>query len=175
MLRGRNSKPKVYTDFSKQMRDMRAELDEGKASAIVEHVREGNFFETACALEGVMEKTGRSILQRGRKYLEEYESDPEMFEAKYEGDTYVLLHMNFYVGIQQAMAEAESSDVKSLKDAAKKDWKAAAFRLERAHGSKWRKKDEVEVSHEHSGTVKVLFQMPRPHHGKAKEDSPSEE
>lgn len=120
--------------------------------AIVDSVRNGNYFSVACEANGVPESTGRNWLQKGRQ------PDAEK--------VYAL----FALDIKKAEADAEEIAVQLIKQAAEgrvvkrtkitrengkitkaeqsedvvSEWTAAAWYLERKHWQKW-SKNQIDI------------------------------
>jgi hypothetical protein len=86
---------------------------------IVEAVRAGNYIETAAAYAGI----GKSTL---------YE-----WQAKYP---------DFADALQRARAEAEVRDVTLIRQAARTQWQAAAWWLERSFPQRYGRRDKLEVT-----------------------------
>ena len=86
---------------------------------IVELVEQGNYLETAFAIAGVNKSTGTMWLHRGRKY-------PELEP-----------YATFAVDVDAARARSEAVDLGFIGAAAVKDWRAAAWRLERKYPAKY--------------------------------------
>ncbi len=85
---------------------------------IVDLVRVGNFLETAAEAAGLERRTVTRWLTRGS----EEESGP---------------FREFREAVEKAQAESESRDVALIAKAAKDDWQAAAWRLERKFPAKY--------------------------------------
>lgn len=96
---------------------VRAHFDETKASAIIEHLRFGNYFETAACAAGVHYNTARTWLRKGAEGHPQFEQ--------------------FHADVERAMAEAETTMVRVVTMASLKDWRAAAWRLTRRHPERW--------------------------------------
>lgn len=93
-------------------------LNEEVARRIVDLVRVGNFLETASEAAGVERRTVSRWLKRGA----EEETGP---------------FREFREAVEKAQAESESRDVALIAKAAKDDWQAAAWRLERKFPAKY--------------------------------------
>lgn len=117
------------------------ELTDEIQKKIVDAIKMGNYIETAASYAGVHKSTLYDWMKRGARY-EEGKSDP--------GD---IIFANFSDAIERAMTEAEMRDVLLIGNAAKKNWQAAAWRLERKFPDKWGRKDRVNL--EHSGALEV--------------------
>jgi|tagenome__1003787_1003787.scaffolds.fasta_scaffold18627038_2 transposase len=85
---------------------------------ICELLRWGNYIETVCAFVEVSKPTLYEWMKRGNR------------EEK-------GIHRDFLNAVHKAMAEAEMRDVQNIFNAAKTDWKASAWRLERKFPKKW--------------------------------------
>lgn len=98
----------------------------------------GNYLETACAFVGVSKVTVRNWIKAGARQKKGQYSE-------------------FLNAIKKAMAQAELSDVATIKAAGKENWQAAAWRLERKNYKRWGRKDKVtnEVVGKNGGPVKI--------------------
>jgi transposase-like protein len=97
------------------------ELTEALRNKIVLAIRAGNYVETAARLNGVSKSLLYEWLKRGN------------IRRPPEGCPYVAL----VEAIQEALAYAEARDLEAIRKAATKDWKAAAWRLERRFPKRW--------------------------------------
>jgi transposase len=100
-------------------------LNDELQNQICELLRWGNYIETACAFCGITKKTLYEWMKLGN--LEE------------QG-----IHRNFLNAVNKAQAEAEMRDVQNIHNAAKTDWKASAWRLERKFPKKWGRMERLE-------------------------------
>lgn len=103
-----------------------AKFTQALADKFVEIVRRGNFRETACAQVGVDPSTMRKWLR-----------------AAANGDRRFT---KFVRALDEAEAEAEDVMVAAVRVAAKNDWRAAAWYLERRGPKRWGFRAGVEVS-----------------------------
>lgn len=115
---------------------------------IVQALKAGNTMDTAATYAGIHRDTFRSWLKRATKEKARVADNPKARILKDEAP-YVAL----YDAIEQAMAEAEVFHVTNIANAAKTDWKASAWILERRFGEKWQRKDQQTIMH--SGQVEV--------------------
>lgn len=109
---------------------------------IVEAVRAGNYYEVAARAAGVEASTFYKWMKRGR-------------EGK--GKRYV----EFFHAVEQARAEAERESVEIVRNAAKKDWAAASWWLERIAPARWGRRDKFEVTGAEGGPVQVVINAPK--------------
>ena len=87
---------------------------------IIEAVRGGNYIETAANYAGI-----------GKSTLYEWQSRfPDFADA-----------------IQKARAEAETRNVTLIQQAARTQWQAAAWYLERSYPSRYGRKDRLDIEH----------------------------
>lgn len=111
----------------------------------------GNYFETACAVAGIHRDTAYEWLKKG---------------AKKPG-----IHRQFSDAVEKAQADAESRDLTVIEMTAhgtkaqfdenghlvraevQRDWKAAAWRLERKHPKKWGRIDRHEITGKDGGPL----------------------
>ena len=91
----------------------RPKLDPAVTQRIVDLIRAGNYLEVAATAAGVHRVTLHRWLRYGRKQA----------RGRYR---------KFVDAVEKAQAEAESRDVALIAKAAGEDWRAAAWRLERA-------------------------------------------
>lgn len=111
-----------------------SKLDEGLIKLICDSVRKGNYIETAAAAAGISKQTLYSWLKAGAR-----EEDP--------------LAVEFLDAYKKAEAEAEAANVNMIRTWARKDWKAAAWMLERKNPDKWGRRDRITANVNHSGSV----------------------
>lgn len=104
---------------------------------MVEALRAGNYLETAAAFAGVSKVTLYDWLRRGN----------EQSSGRFR---------DFLNAVEKALADAEVRDVAIIAKAAGADWKAAAWRLERRHGSRWGRREKHEISTE----IRVPSEVP---------------
>ncbi|WP_395144228.1 hypothetical protein [Armatimonas sp.] len=95
----------------------------------------GLYFDTACRLCSVAPRTGFYWLEKGRHVQEKYSADEE------PEDSEELLFLHFLQAVENAKAEAEARSVLGIRDAAKTDWRAHAWYLERTQGDKYAPKE----------------------------------
>ena len=93
---------------------------------IVAHLRAGNYIETAAAAAGITKETLYDWLRRGAA---------ETFGP----------HRQFSDAVQEAQAAAETDMVRLVATAAKEQWQAAAWHLERKFPDRWGRRTEVTV------------------------------
>ena len=101
---------------------------------ICDAIRAGAYVETAAALAGISKDTFYRWLKQGAR------AKSGKFKA-------------FNEAVHKAMAEAEFRDIMIIANAAKVDWKAAAWKLERKYPERWARKDRSDVNLNHSGEV----------------------
>lgn len=110
---------------------------------ITDTIRAGNYIETAAVFAGISKPALYDWLKRGaRERARRAKGEPaNRAEGKF---------LRFSNAVEEAQAEAEIRDVFSITNAAKDNWQAAAWRLERKFPDRWgRKKLDIE----HSGAV----------------------
>lgn len=91
---------------------------------IVQIIKAGGYQESAAAAAGVSKRALLSWLSRG---------DPDGTDPEDQ------VYRDFRVAVDQAKAEAEARNVVLISTAAAKDWKAAAWLLERQNPERWAK------------------------------------
>lgn len=105
----------------------------------------GDTLKVACGLAGVHLDTVMGWLRRG--------NDPEDDHPTYK---------RFVQDVRMAYAKAEGLMVKTVRDAAKRDWKAAAWWLERRASEDWGPKKDSSSAEGQPITVKLQFPSPPP-------------
>ena len=93
--------------------------------AILEHLRAGASFSAACEAVGVPASTGHGWLKRARG------EDGQLAATE--------PYVSFLQAVERAQAEYENGLVRVIEKAAPKDWKAAAWLLERQYRDHWGK------------------------------------
>lgn len=108
---------------------------------IVGLIREGNFAARAAAACGISESTFYNWCRDGRDALAKYQEGG----AKLTQDE--QRKMAFLVSIKEAEALAEAQALEVIQKAAHTGtWQAAAWYLERKHGARWLKKEQIEAT-----------------------------
>lgn len=97
---------------------------------IVSAIKLGNYIETASAFAGINKSTLYDWLKRGAR-----EEARRMNGEK--ADRKETKYVQFSNAIEKAMAESEVRDVGLIGQAAKENWQAAAWRLERKYPDRW--------------------------------------
>jgi hypothetical protein len=108
------------------------------AEKVVNLVQAGNYRETAAAAAGVSAKTLRNWLHRGAKSGKANEPYRQFSEA-----------------LDQAEATAEILDNKRISEAAKIDWRAAAWRQARRRPDRWGDKQRLEHTGADGGPIET--------------------
>lgn len=117
---------------------------------ICDAIRMGNYIETAAAYAGVNKTTLYDWLKRGARERERVEKNPSAKIKKSEAP-----FVEFSNAVEKALADAEVRDVLIIANAAKENWQAAAWRLERKFPERWGRKDKVQADVNHSGNMQV--------------------
>jgi hypothetical protein len=94
--------------------------------------------ETVADYLNVARSTWRRWLRRGRKEAQRLDEHPQSRPRASEA-----LYLEFYHTFQKALAEGEFYDAAIIKAAAKDQWRAAAWRLERRFPERWASKDKT--------------------------------
>lgn len=103
---------------------------------IVDALRLGNYIETAAAYAGVSKTTIYDWLKKGARSK----------KGKYK---------DFSNAVEKALAEAEMRDVALIGNAAKENWQAAAWRLERKFPARWGRKTQHEITGKEGNPIEV--------------------
>lgn len=114
-----------------------SKLTEEVKQKLTEALENGNSLEPSCAYAGISYQTFRNWLERG-----ESEGKGEYFE--------------FFEEVQRAIATAEIKLVAKINQ--DKDWKSAAWILERRHSDRWaaNQKIKVEVEKQMEAAIDIL-------------------
>jgi transposase len=104
---------------------------------IFKAIREGNTLQVACMKAGIVYDTMRGWLEQAEK-----------------GGAYSV----FSVELARAREEAEEVLVGEIKKAARQDWRAAAWMLERRFPDRWGKVEMFKGDMQHSGKVTIVFE-----------------
>lgn len=119
---------------------------------IINMVKAGNFLETAAAFAGVDVSTIRRWIKRGERELQRIDENSggrakiRKAEQKY---------VEFCTAIKKAKAESEIRDLLLIGNAAKEDWKAAAWRLERKYPERYGRTERHELTGKDGGPIEV--------------------
>ena len=101
---------------------------------IVDAIRLGNYIETAAAYAGISKSTLYDWLKKGGRAR----------SGKYR---------EFSDAVEKALAESEMRDVAVITAAAKENWQAAAWRLERKFPDRWGRRERIDANLNHQGQV----------------------
>ncbi|MGB9937068.1 MAG: hypothetical protein ACPK7O_05060 [Methanobacterium sp.] len=116
-------------------RNVKTKKKMGRPSKLTKEIREeiasflkaGCFIETACVMAGINKTTYYDWMKRGEK------------SSRYDK------YRKFYEAVTHALSWSQARDVAIISKAAEKDWRAAAWKLERRYPEKWGKKKVVET------------------------------
>lgn len=95
-------------------------FDKPLCDDIIRRIQGGNFFETACAANGVNSSTFRRWMQKGKS------KDPKFRDYR-----------AFRNRVRKALGQCEATHVENIMNAAKKNWCASAWFLERKFPQRW--------------------------------------
>jgi len=118
----------------------RSKLTDEMQTKIAALLRSGNYIETACGVAGIGVSTFYGWLERG--------------EADQEAGT-PSAFLEFSEAVHRARAEGEAMLLQQIRQAAPKDWRAAAWILERTMPAKYGRRAEIK----HGGTVRTDVQQ----------------
>jgi len=113
----------------------KTKLTPERQGAIVKLIREGNYIYRACQAVGISQQTYEQWVKRGEQG---------------DGEIYIA----FLEAIKKAESEFIAENVAIIQTAAKKNWFAAAWLLERKYPAEFGKRVELEV-----GPSKVLLAL----------------
>lgn len=110
---------------------------------IVTYVRTGSYIETAVVAAGISKQT----YYQWMKAASAAEEAAEVAERKGEQSPRLTkqqkLCFELRDAIEKALAEGELSDLMTIRIASKRNWQAAAWRLERKFPDKWGRRDHL--------------------------------
>lgn len=109
---------------------------------ICQSLREGNYFETACLVNGISRNTAKDWLKKGCGTYKGRKLDPERDKV----------FIDFVAAVDEATAHAESKAIAYVLSG-EHNWQARAWYLERRMPDKWGR--ERKVMHEGEVTIKV--------------------
>lgn len=112
---------------------------------VIEAVRAGNYIETAAAYAGISKPSLYDWMKRGNN--------------QNKG-----IYRDFLNAIEKALADAEMRDVLIIGNAAKENWQAAAWRLERKFPDRWARKDKIQAEVNHSGGISTKIEIEQHYH-----------
>ena len=92
---------------------------------LIEALSDGNHIETSCEFAGIEASTYYRWMDWGKKGRKEF--------------------VEFCKSIQSAIARAEIASVSRIRFAEERDWKAAAWMLERRHPERWANTQRVKI------------------------------
>lgn len=102
---------------------------------IVQALRAGNYFETACEYAGVSPSTAYEWIQRG--------------EGRHPKRRRTKVYAEFAEAVKKAAANAEVKNVAVIQQATNDSWRAAAWWLQRRFPSRWgRQENRIDVPDE---------------------------
>jgi hypothetical protein len=114
---------------------------------LIDAIRAGNFFTTACKLADVNEKTFMDWMIRG---------GDEKSESKFVEENPVEPYKSFARDVRRAEAEGEAALIAEIRAAGKIDWKANAWIASRRHKEKWEEqKGPIQIGT--SGNVSIML------------------
>lgn len=108
---------------------------------ILEAVRAGAYVETAVKAAGVSKQTFYNWLKRGNREKKRLAKNTRARMRKREAP-----YVEFVDAIQKTFAEAELRDLVLIGIAAKTQWQAAAWRLERKFPQRYARRERHEIS-----------------------------
>jgi transposase len=99
---------------------------------------DGNYIETACAVVGLGKKQFYQFLRIGKDAEERLERIEGLRLTPEEKKC-----VEFRNVVRSAIAEAEARDLRTIRLAGQRDWKALAWRLERRNPKRWGRRSDI--------------------------------
>lgn len=120
-------------------------------SAILEALNLGNYIETAAQYAGISVTTMYNWLDRGRSERQRLDENPDAEPNENE-----TKYVEFLEAVEKTRSKAETRAIGLIQKAASDGtWQAAAWFLERSFPARWGRKQNVELTGEGGGSVKV--------------------
>ncbi len=113
-------------------------LDKTIQDKLLEYIKAGNYVVTACEAVGIAEKTYYNWIKKGKEVEEKAENGIQLTEEEAN-------YLQFLQAIKKAKAEAIVKNVLVIQIAARKNWQAAAWWLERTNYKDWGRKDFMKI------------------------------
>jgi len=101
---------------------------------ICELIASGKFDKEVASIIGVSEVSWHNWKRRGKEIQEKLQANDS-----YKLTTREQLYLDFYESLNKAYAKAEMEAINDIRQASKKDWRAAAWFLERRYRGNWSK------------------------------------
>jgi len=116
-----------------------SKLNKDRKERLLESIAAGNYLKVACAYAGISYSTYRNWMVQG--------------EQTTKGQ-----YRKFFEEVNEAIAEAEVVSVARIKKAENRDWRAAAWLLERRHPERWANTHRIqqEVDKQQEATLEAL-------------------
>lgn len=111
---------------------------------IIQAIRAGNYAEVAAVYAGIDESTYYRWMARGRAELDRVAERPKTRKMRAAEAPFC----EFCKAVNEASASAEVFAAGIIVSAGKKDWKAAAWYLERRNPDRWRRRTDAILHHE---------------------------
>lgn len=97
-------------------------------------IASGEFDNAVAGYVGVSEVTWHKWKSKGQEVKEQIQENEAYSPTKRE-----QLYLEFIESLEKAYAKAEMNAINNIRDASKKDWRAAAWFLERRYNGNWSK------------------------------------
>jgi hypothetical protein len=98
---------------------------------LIRSLKAGSYIEPACVAAGITYQTYKNWMDRGEGIHPTLSQTKEYFD--------------FFEEVTRAIAEGEVNFIKTIKVASAKDWRAAAWALERRHSDRWANTQRIQV------------------------------
>lgn len=156
----KRSRPKSIGDLITRP-GRKSKLSEDIQNTIVTAIRAGNYVETAAEFAGISKTTFYEWKRRGEareQQIEalEIEASLKGAEAEIPDDLEGDMYLQFMDAIRRASAESEVADITTIGIAASRDWRAAAWRLERKFPTRYGRQS-IEFSGPNGGAIPVAY------------------
>lgn len=146
-MAGKPTKPKAFKKAKPAKTGRPCKLTPEIQEKISEYLANGCYLETAAACAGIVKNTLYDWMRIAAKDNEEGK------QTKFT---------SFSDAVEKAMAEAEMKDINRIEDAAKKNWFAAAWRLERRNPKRWalaKRPDEVDDDNKPTTNITLNYSL----------------
>ena len=128
------------------------QIDASRIRVLIEALKLGNTFRNSCAVASVDYDLARRWMAIGGLPL-----SGEKIKDYVDHDEAQEPYKTFAQAVRTAMADAESTAVANIHNAGSKDWRAAAFLLERRNPEEWGVKKESGNTVISSGGIQIFL------------------
>lgn len=130
----------------------RTVLTEEVKDRVTQAIRAGNYLDDAANFAGIAKSTVMYWNSIGRDARNKLDNGEEITEREAQC-------LDFLERIERARSEAVVRNLTIIQEAARENWTAAAWYLERTNPKKWGRHDTVAITGEDGGPVQIEHQL----------------